>query len=285
MCELMALSFSNPVSADFSLREFAARGEENPDGWGLAWYPEGGRSVAVVKEPVKWGLSQTAGFLATNPTLSSRIHLAHVRHKTVGDAPNHADTHPFTRELGGCDFVFAHNGTLSGEAWDLPLGRYRPVGATDSERFFCHLMQELSDRATGFPPLGAETDWSTLHAKLASTNRMGKLNVLLSDGDRLFVYHDVNAWKGLNFRRIRLREGQPRHFGDDDLALDLASPEAESKANAGFVVATRPLSPTGWHSFRLGELLVFERGQVVYSSHRDPRSAEFSPADPSLARV
>ena len=54
MCELMAMSFEAPISADFSLREFAARGEENPDGWGLGWYPD--RSLAIVKEPVKWGV-------------------------------------------------------------------------------------------------------------------------------------------------------------------------------------------------------------------------------------
>jgi len=37
MCELMAMCFEAPVSADFSIREFAARGEENADGWGLGW--------------------------------------------------------------------------------------------------------------------------------------------------------------------------------------------------------------------------------------------------------
>ena len=285
MCELLALSFAGPVSADFSLREFAARGELNPDGWGMAWYPDGGRSAALVKEPVRWNVSPTAGFLASNATLSSRIHLAHVRHKTVGDVPNHADTHPFTRELGGRDYVFAHNGTLEGPAWDLPLGRFQPVGATDSERFFCHLMHELCSRGTGAPPLATASKWAWLHGKLAASNQMGKLNVLFTDGDRLFVYHDVNGWKGLNFRCVPIREGQPRRFGDEELAIDLASSPSEPQANSGFVVATCPLSPTGWHSFQLGELLVFERGQVVYSSHRDVGNAEFATTQRSQSRV
>ena len=150
MCELMAMSFDRPASADFSLREFALRGEENADGWGLAWYPD--RSLAIVKEPLKWASSRYASFLETYPTLLSRIYLAHVRHKTMGGEPTHADTHPFHREMGGRDYCFAHNGTLDGPAWDLPLGRHLPLGETDSERFFCHLLGEdatpEADRST-----------------------------------------------------------------------------------------------------------------------------------------
>ena len=274
MCELMAMSFAEPVSADFSLRKFATRGEANPDGWGLAWYPAGGRASAVVKEPVRWDMSRTAGFLADQPSLSSRIYLAHVRDATVGGPPNHADTHPFAREQGGRDYVFAHNGTLTGPAWDLPLGRHRPVGGTDSERFFCHLLHELSTRLDSAPPINV-ADWDWMHRRLAQANPMGKLNVLFADGDRLFVYHDVNGWKGLSFRRTHLRDGSPRHFGDDDMAVTVA-PGASEQPNIGFVVATYPMSPAGWHPFHRGELIVFERGEVVHSSHRPAGSAEFA---------
>lgn len=285
MCELMAMSFADPVSADFSLREFAARGEVNPDGWGLAWYPDGGRAVAVVKEPVKWTVSRTAGFLADHPTLSSRIYLAHVREGTVGGPPNHADTHPFTRELGGRDYVLAHNGTLGAPAWDLPLGRHRPVGGTDSERFFCHLLHDLNDQNFA-DPLADEASWRWLHRKLSHVNVMGKLNILVSDGARLFVYHDINGWKGLNFRRVQVRDGHPRHFGDADMAVDLdLGPGPTDRPDAGFVVATYPMSPQGWHSFRRGELLVFDRGEIVYSSHRPLGSVEPTPTDPILAQV
>src|SRR4051812_9080028 len=125
MCELMALSFARPVSADFSIRAFAQRGIENADGWGLAWYPD--RSLALVKEPVQWGASPYTDFLEHYPNLLSPVYLAHVRHGTTGGKPTHADTHPFARELGGRDYCFAHNGTLTG--FDrLPLGRFRPVG-------------------------------------------------------------------------------------------------------------------------------------------------------------
>ena len=61
MCELMAMSFAEPIAADFSIREFAHRGEENADGWGLAWYPD--RSLAIVKEPVRWGSSASGSVM------------------------------------------------------------------------------------------------------------------------------------------------------------------------------------------------------------------------------
>lgn len=61
MCELMGLSFARPISADFSIHEFALRSEENADGWGLAWFPD--RSVAVIKEPLAWHESKFTRFL------------------------------------------------------------------------------------------------------------------------------------------------------------------------------------------------------------------------------
>ena len=149
---------------------------------------------------MKWASSRYAGFLETYPTLLSRTYIAHVRHKTMGGEPTHADTHPFAREMGGREYCFAHNGTLTGPAWDLPLGHHRPLGDTDSERFFCHLLREIGARGGHLDDLDA---WRWLHEVLASANRFGKLNVLLSDGLRLFVYHDENGWKGLNFRKVQ----------------------------------------------------------------------------------
>jgi glutamine amidotransferase len=297
MCELMAMSFERPVVARFALREFGPRSDENPDGWGLGWYSD--RSLALVKEPVKWTESPTSRFLENTATVSSRIVLAHVRHKTMGGAPNHADTHPFSRELGGRDYCFAHNGTLDGLAWDLPLGAFQPIGDTDSERFFCHLLSEITKRGGR---LDEPADWNWLHAKLSDANRFGKLNVLLSDGQRLFVYHDVNGWKGLNYLRM-FGEGWSDHRRVDtahqpslepgkDLGMvggahptlgnsskSASEDPARGTANHGVVVATCPLSSSGWHSFQLGELIVIDAGQVRFSSYRD-RSSDQGPRNP-----
>src|SRR4051812_11096089 len=142
MCELMGLCAQERISADFSIREFAGRDQQNLDGWGLAWYPD--QSASLIKEPVSWQASQFTDFLEKYHAIRSRIYIAHVRHKTVGGEPTHADTHPFIRELGGREYVFAHNGTLKNIPSADRVARFCPVGSTDSERGFCFLLERLA---------------------------------------------------------------------------------------------------------------------------------------------
>src|SRR5688572_16228960 len=104
MCELMGCQFAQPVQADFSIREFARRDEENADGWGLAWYVDG--SLALIKEAGKWQASPHSGFLQNYAGVRSHICIGHVRRLTVGTAAR-ANTHPFARELNGVEHCFA----------------------------------------------------------------------------------------------------------------------------------------------------------------------------------
>lgn len=264
MCELMGLCFAQPVSAGFSIREFSGRDSENADGWGLAWYPD--CSVSLIKEPVSWRQSKHTGFLESYHALRSSIYIAHVRHKTVGGEPTHADTHPFVRELNGAEYCFAHNGTLL-ELSRKGLHRFHPLGTTDSEFAFCLLLESLAERKS----LEGATDWQWLHEELSRFNRRGKLNCLLSDGKRLYCYHDMHGHKGLSLRKIRTDKEQPRSLGDEELHFELEA----GAANHGYAVATHPLSATGWHAFHHGELLVLDAGVIAFSSHRQGQSAPF----------
>jgi glutamine amidotransferase len=256
MCELMGLSFDKPMSADFSIRAFALRDVENADGWGLSWYPD--RSISVVKEALTWRKSGYSKFLESYHGLSSRTYVAHVRHKTVGGLPTHADTHPFHRELFGRDYCFAHNGTINGFS-SFPLGRYQPVGTTDSEQIFCYVLDLVACRGEH---LQDEASWRWLHSTLQRINQVGSLNCLLSDGDTLFAYRDLNGWKGLALRKIRFRHKDERVFEDSTMEVTMAG-EGD---NHGFIIATCPLTPTGWHDFAPGQLVVLEGGALRYSS-------------------
>jgi glutamine amidotransferase len=269
MCELLGLSFAQPISADFSMREFELHDEENPDGWGLAWYPD--QSLAIAKEPVEWGASTYSGFLESYHGLRSHIYIGHVRHRTRGGPPTHADTHPFGRELGGREYCFAHNGTLEWPEGKLTLGRYRPIGNTDSEHMFCHLLDDIAGRAN---QLTTPQSWAWLHEKLTDLNRWGRINCLLADGQRLFCYHDAAGWKGLTIREVYVQDCEKRFFADPQVQLDLKSPSV----NHGYVVATRPLSPSGWHNFLPGELMVLENGVARFSSRSHQLAAPDSRA-------
>jgi len=275
MCELMGLSFDRPISADFSIREFALRDTDNANGWGLAWYPD--RSVTIIKEPLEWRQSSHTKFLETYQGLRSRIYIAHVRHQTTGGLPTHSDTHPFSRELGGRDFCFAHNGTVP-DFRDLSLSRYKPVGGTDSEHVFCHLLAKIAERDD---LLNTESSWQWLHQQLGELNQHGKFNCLMSDGQRLFCYHDAAAWKGLNLRRVSIREGQERHFEDAGIAVNVKKDGEAQPVNYGYVIATCPLSKTGWTSFHPGELIVLEGGTVCFSSQTEPRIDPITASSPS----
>jgi len=253
----MGLSFAEPVAANFFIREFAARDVENADGWGLAWYPD--QSLALVKEALTWRKSNYSQFLQGYQRLQTRIVLAHVRRHTTGGEPTHADTHPFVREYAGREFCFAHNGTLR-EFHKLPLDRYAPVGDTDSERMFCFLMDAI---CRGRHDMDREKDWCWLHATLSDLNREGTINCLLSDGRRLFAYRDVTGWKGLTMRKLRFASHNQRHLEDAFIEVDVAG----EAANHGCVLATRPLSATGWHELKQGELVVLEAGHLLFSSH------------------
>jgi glutamine amidotransferase len=249
------MSFAQPIVAHVSIQAFGIRSQDNADGWGLAWYPD--RSLALVKQPVRWSPLHTQ-FLESYPGLLSSIYVAHVRHRTVGSNPTHADTHPFAREWNGREYCFAHNGTLSGDFWKKPLGRFKPIGSTDSEFLFCLLLAEI-ERAN--IKLEAEADWNWLHLLLHRYNDFGRLNCILTDGMRLFVYHDKNGWKGLTYRNTLLHADKAQHFGDQMVAVQL---QAEP-VNTGYVIATNPLSMDEWQRFNLGELKVFEAGNELAS--------------------
>lgn len=293
MCELMGMSFAKPVVANVSIQAFSLRSEENADGWGLAWYPD--RSVALVKQPMRWSVQHTQ-FLEHYPGLLSSIYVAHVRHRTTGSTPTHADTHPFTRELGGRDYCFAHNGTLTGAFWQRDLGRFRPIGSTDSEFLFCLLLAELerfgrvakeaaevrseiqSEQQPTIPQgengPGIEQQWKWLHQFLLRLNDHGKLNCILTDGERMLVYHDRNGWKNLTYRNLFLHEDTMQSFGDATVAVNLQS----APVNHGTIVATNPLSVGGWEQFLPGEMKILHQGNIVFSAraglHEKPSEAK-----------
>jgi Glutamine amidotransferases class-II len=171
--------------------------------------------------------------------------------------------------LLGRDYCFAHNGTLEGVFKEMHLGRFRPVGSTDSEHLFCHILGELDGAGSSLATLES---WRWLHAKLIVANDLGELNCMLSDGERLFCYHDVAGYKGLHMCRVAPAEDRGNIDGE---VLSVGGPIA------GYLIATRPSSEWAWEAFHPGELIVFEAGEVIFSRQHSKGNREVHKAKPS----
>ena len=108
----------------------------------VAWYV--GKGFALTREPRPSVESPMAKFLLGN--IRSRVVVSHVRWASKGGV-SYVNTHPFVRELYGYEWVFAHNGDVSGimESSEFKLKYYFPVGDTDSEYAFCYIMDNLRE--------------------------------------------------------------------------------------------------------------------------------------------
>jgi len=266
MCELLGMSFNLPVRPKISFRKFRQRDEENPDGWGLAFYPDS--SAQIFKEPLKATKSDLSGFLKDYPEVRSKLIIGHVR-KTAQGSISHRNTQPFSRELNRREYVFAHNGRrINPEQLgltSLELGRFQPIGETGSEHAFCHLLKCIEERNI---KQWKENDFPWLAQKLREMNKYAALNVVFSDSLHLFCYHDKDCYKGLHL----LQRKAPYHtFKLSDKDWNISFPMTKDPNQYGYIIATQPLTGENWKPFAPGELIVFRNGELIYSSlTRDP---------------
>lgn len=274
MCELLGMSFNQPIKPTLSFRGFRHRGESNPHGWGLAFYPD--KSVQVIKEPIKASGSSLSEFIENYPQIKSKIFIAHVRYTSVG-SKSHKNTHPFQRELDGRDFVFAHNGTLHNYN-GLFTGRFTPVGKTDSEHAFCHIINYIEEREIN--------RWTAKHFRwlwnqLKTVNNHGNFNCIFSDGEYLFCYYDKKGYNGLCFVQRKAPFNTVR-LEDEDFEINLT--EEKDPSQKGFIIATRRLTDERWENFHPEELIAFKNGDIIFSSSmRNTESFFTTPQEKELS--
>lgn len=254
MCQLLGLNSNLPTDICFSFTGFRARGGEtdkHADGWGIAFFEEGG--VRVLHDPQPACSSRLAALVADHPLHATTI-IAHIRKATVG-AIRLENTHPFSRELWGRQWVFAHNGTLLDFSPALE-GRFRPAGTTDSELAFCWLMEGLLRHFGDTPPERlALFEW--LQGAAVALTRFGVINFLLSDGERLFAHCSTRL-----SHVMRQAPFGDVHLVDADLSVDLGS--SLDPATRSVIVATVPLtSNENWVAMPAGSLWCFQAGELV----------------------
>lgn len=265
MCELLALSMSQPARLTFSLHTLAARGGEDGttrDGWGVAFYQ--GDDVALFREPAAAGNSALVRYLETEGPATT-LALSHIRHATQGGVQL-SNTQPFARELGGRMHVFAHNGHLPGieGSGTMVLGARRPIGQTDSEHAFCALLERLRPLWQDGHVPALETRRSLLAAFAADLRALGPANFLYADGDALFAHGN---------RRIQPALGRIEPPGLWVLQRHCTPPEPSPQDQGGVSVASGeraivwvasvPLTDEAWRPLAEGELVAVRAGEFL----------------------
>lgn len=266
MCELFAMSSDAPTDVRFSLEEFSRHGGltgPHKDGWGIAYYV--GKDVKLVKEPLPASDSACVHYIQERP-FTSRLVVSHIRRATQGEHIL-ANCQPFVRELGGRMHVFAHNGDLEPQRLhDLPLGRYRPIGTTDSEYAFCALLERLATlwlASPGVPSI--DERMRVVSAFAAEIRPLGPANFLYADRDALFVHAHKRlrtpsgAWQPGLHVLCRSCAGSTGRLSTEGLSV--AGSQAEQHV---VLVASVPLTEeVGWRALGEGEMLVVRDGRIL----------------------
>ena len=259
MCQLLGMNSRLPASLTLSFTGFSQRGgctDHHSDGWGIAFFEsEGnlpGKAARHFVDKESAATSPIAKMLKSYPIKSHNV-VAHVRKATVG-AVTLENCHPFTRELWGRYWVFAHNGDL--KEFQPPLhGSFKPVGSTDSELAFCWLLQELNKSHVTVPSVEELTN--TLSELVPQIARHGTFNFLLSNGQALWAHASTKLCyvsRQHPFPEVQLK--------DEDVTVDLS--DLNGPEDRLVIVVTEPLTTNeAWVAMESGELQAFVEGRPV----------------------
>lgn len=255
MCELLGMSANVPTDICFSFKGLAKRGGENgphKDGWGIAFYE--GKGCRTFKDPQPCSFSPLAKILEDFP-IKSELVIGHIRQANRGKIALE-NTHPFTRELWGKNWTFAHNGQLSNYK-QLDVGHYLPIGQTDSEYAFCYILNQLQLKYPTKP-----NNWFRVFRfikKCADQLRqLGVFNLLLSDGQYLFVYCSTN----LHWITRKAPFGKAKLI-DQDIEVDFN--HYTQPNDIVTVIATNPLTCNEqWYKIDIGKAHLFKQGRQIF---------------------
>lgn len=256
MCELLGMSSNVPTDICFSFTGLMQRGGvtgPHQDGWGIGMYE--GSACRTFHDPNPSAWSEVAK-LIRNYAIKSENAIAHIRKANRGKVCL-KNTHPFTRELWGQHWLFAHNGQLKGIK-EKNLDYYQRIGTTDSEHAFCWIMNRIRRR---FPkkPNNEKELIIHIHKLAKELDKLGVFNFMLCDARNFYVYCSTRiCWltRKHPFGKARLIDtGEIIDFQKHTTKKDVVT-----------MIASRALTDNeSWTEMDKGEFLVFRKGKVIYN--------------------
>ena len=276
MCQLLGMNCATPTDITFSFRGFSQRAgitSDHADGFGIAFFEDKACRLFVDNQSA---VESPIAELVRNYPIKSRNVIAHIRKATQGKI-NLENSHPFSRELWGRQWIFAHNGDLH-EYFPVLSGRFTPVGNTDSERAFCYLLDQLVKRF-GYDEPSLDQVFELLAEVSPAIAEHGTFNFCLSNGQALFSY----AITKLHWL-VREYPFRPAQLIDIDVEVDFS--QVTTPKDRVAVITTEPLTQNEeWTAFQPGEMILFKEGAKFRSQLTRVDRLERERLDPSLKRV
>ena len=276
MCQLLGMNCATPTDITFSFRGFSQRAgitSDHSDGFGIAFFEDKACRLFVDNQSA---VESPIAELVRNYPIKSRNVIAHIRKATQGKI-NLENSHPFSRELWGREWIFAHNGDLKDFLPELS-GRFTPVGNTDSERAFCYLLDQLVKRF-GYDEPKLDQVFDLLADISPSIAEHGTFNFCLSNGQALFTYATTKLhWL------VREYPFMPAQLIDIEVEGDFS--QVTTPEDRVAVITTEPLTQNEeWTAFQEGEMILFRDGAKYRSQLTHVARLERERLDPSLKRV
>ena len=254
MCELLGLNANVPTDICFSFSGLLERGGRtgpHKDGWGIGFYEDKG--CRFFHDPESCAESNLAKLISDFP-IKSNIIISHIRKANRGKVKLE-NTHPFCRELWGRQWTFAHNGQLKGVK-KLELGRYKPIGTTDSEHAFCWLLSSV-EQAFCAAPKSTKQLRSLIMQLCDQLAELGVFNILMSDSKYLYAYCTTKmSWIS---RRAPFGEAT---LVDKEMSVDFGTETTPNDIVT--VVASSPLTDNEtWNCVSKNQLMCFHKGECL----------------------
>ena len=276
MCQLLGMNCATPTDVTFSFRGFSQRAgitSDHCDGFGIAFFENKACRLFVDNQSA---VESPIAELVRNYPIKSRNVIAHIRKATQGKITLE-NSHPFSRELWGRQWIFAHNGDLHSFNPTLS-GRFTPVGNTDSERAFCYLLDQLVLKF-GYHEPKLDQIFDLLAEVSPKIAEHGTFNFCLSNGQALFTY----AITKLHWL-VREYPFKPAQLIDLDVEVDFS--QVTTPEDRVAVITTEPLTQNEvWTAFAPGEMILFQDGRPIRNQLTQIERLERERLNPELKRI
>lgn len=256
MCELLGMSANVPTDICFSFTGLIQRGGNtgpHKDGWGIVFYEHKG--IREFRDYNPCCDSKIAQLVQQLP-IKSEVVISHIRQANVGDI-SLENTHPFTRELRGKPWTFAHNGQLND--YHPKFSFYQPIGTTDSESAFCEILDQIRNAGPTIQDKLHELATLIINFCL-KRHKQGVFNMILSQGDYLICFCSTKlCWitRKAPFGEACLSDAEMVvNFQGETTPNDIVS-----------IITTRPLTDNEeWHMMKPGEMRIFKAGETIWQN-------------------